>query len=294
MKKLDLLNNAIQYIENNLCSDLEIDEIAKTSYTSRYHFQRMFHVVTGFTLTQYIRNRRLTLAAEEVGTTDLKIIDIALKYGYESPDAFSKAFQRLHGVTPLDLRKGDVKIKAFPKLVLQIAINGETELTYRMVKEEGKKVFGIDFVTSTLNDACYKEVPEFCNKIWEDGTHYEINQLLGYPRMNLLNGYYYDFKEDGSMRYMMGWEVPKEDIHHEFKTLEIPACTWVIFESRGKMPQGLAIADLWRRIYVEWFPSSSFEQMEGPCVEKHFWEDDKFIGYSCEVGIPVKRKMEVI
>lgn len=290
MKKIDLLNNVIEYIENNLDSDLDINEIAKIAYTSRYHFQRMFSVVTGFTITEYIRNRRLTLAAEELASTELKVVDIAVKYGYKSSDAFSKAFRRLHGITPVELKKGGVKFKAFPKLVLQIKINGETELTYKIVEEKAIKVFGVNFVTSTRRDECYKEIPEFCNKIWEDGTHLKINQILGYSEMNLLNGYYYDFKEDGSITYMMGWEVPIEDMAQEFKILDIPACTWVVFEDRGKMPNGLAVGDLWRRIYAEWFPSSGFEQVEGPCIEKHFWEDNKFINYICEIWIPVKRK----
>ncbi|SFB42628.1 helix-turn-helix domain-containing protein [Clostridium frigidicarnis] len=97
MEIIKCLNNAIDYIENNLDSNLNIDEISKAAFTSRYHFQRVFHALTGFTLTEYIRNRRLTLAAEAILSKDLKIVDIALKYGYESPDAFTKAFQRLHG-----------------------------------------------------------------------------------------------------------------------------------------------------------------------------------------------------
>lgn len=290
MKKIDSLNNAIDYIEKNLDSTLEVDKIAKVAYTSRYHFQRMFHVVTGYTLAEYIRNRRLTLAAEELASTDWKVVDIAIKYGYENPDAFSKAFRRLHGITPLESKRGNVKLKAFPKLILKIAINGESELNYRIVDQEGIRVFGAGFVTSTLEGACYKEIPDFCNRIWEDGTHDNINSIIGYPKAHLLNGYYYDFKDDGSLSYMMGWEVPKKGSPDGFDTLDIQSCMWVVFESKGRMPQGLAIGDLWRSIYVEWFPSSGFEQVEGPCIEKHFWNDDELIDYTCEVWIPVKRK----
>jgi len=284
------LNNAIIYIENNLDSSLNIDEIAKVAFISRYHFQRMFHALTGFTLMEYIRNRRLTLAAEEFYSKDSKIIDIAFKYGYESPDAFTRAFQRLHGITPSALKKGNIRFKAFPKLSFQISIKGECEMIYRIVKKDGYKVFGIDFLTTTVEDACYKEIPEFCDKIWEDGTHYKINQILGYPRMHMLHGIHYDMKEDGSRRYMMGWEVPKKDISEEFKIVDIPECTWAVFEDRGEMPQKLVASDVWRRIYSEWFPSSGFEQTEGPCMEKYFWVDDLYYKYICEVWIPVKRK----
>lgn len=288
---INMVNNAIEYIELNLSEELSIDEIAKVAFTSRYHFQRMFHALTGFTVTEYIRNRRLTMAAEELISKDCKVIDVAYKYGYESSDAFTKAFQRLHGTTPSALRKGEVKIKSFPKLSFQISIKGGSEMIYRIVEKGKFKVFGVDFLTTTVNDACYKEIPEFCDRIWEDGTHYKINELLGYPRMHMLDGIHYDFQEDGNRRFLMGWEVPNnKSIPKEYTMLDIEAHTWVVFEDKGKLPDKLLVEDVWRRIYSEWFPSSAFEQVEGPCLEKHYWNDDKYESYTCEVWIPVKRK----
>lgn len=284
------INNAIEYIEDNLGSNISIDEIAKVAFTSRYHFQRMFHALTGVTLTEYIRNRRLTLAGEELSSKDVKIIDVAAKYGYESPDAFTKAFQRLHGSTPSMIKKGNTRLKSFPKLSFQISIKGECEINYRIVKQDEFKFFGVDFLTTLIDNALYKEIPEFCDKIWEDGTHLKINEFLGYSKMNMLYGIHYDFKEDGSRRYMMGWKVPDKDIPNEYKIVNIPSCTWAVFDGRGDNLNTLAIADLWRLIYSEWFPSSGFEQIEGPCIEKYFWDDDQYINYSCELWIPVKRK----
>lgn len=284
------INNAIEYIEDNLGSNISIDEIAKVAFTSRYHFQRMFHALTGVTLTEYIRNRRLTLAGEELSSKDVKIIDVAAKYGYESPDAFTKAFQRLHGSTPSMIKKGNTRLKSFPKLSFQISIKGECEINYRIVKQDEFKFFGVDFLTTLIDNALYKEIPEFCDKIWEDGTHLKINEFLGYSKMNMLYGIHYDFKEDGSRKYMMGWKVPDKDIPNEYKIVNIPSCTWAVFDGRGDNLNTLAIADLWRLIYSEWFPSSGFEQIEGPCIEKYFWDDDQYINYSCELWIPVKRK----
>ncbi len=268
------INNAIEYIEDNLGSNISIDEIAKVAFTSRYHFQRMFHALTGVTLTEYIRNRRLTLAGEELSSKDVKIIDVAAKYGYESPDAFTKAFQRLHGSTPSMIKKGNARLKSFPKLSFQISIKGECEINYRIVKQDEFKFFGVDFLTTLIDNALYKEIPEFCDKIWEDGTHLKINEFLGYSKMNILYGIHYDFKEDGSRKYMMGWKVPDKDIPNEYKIVNIPSCTWAVFDGRGDNLNTLAIADLWRLIYSEWFPSSGFEQIEGPCIEKYFWDDD--------------------
>lgn len=287
-----LLNNTLEYIERNLCTTLNIDDISKVACSSRYHFQRVFHALTGFTVTQYIKNRRLTLAAEELAATDKRIIDISFKYGYESPEAFSKAFKRMHGISPSALKRLNGKIKAFPKISFQVSIKGECEIIYRIVKKEEFKVFGAEFITTKVNDAAYREIPEFISKIFEDGTHNRINRVLGNPKGSLLDGFHYDFKEDGTRKYMMGYEMPKAEISDEFMILQVPKRTWAVFEGHGTMPDNLIIHDIWRRIYSEWFPSSGFEQVEGPCIEKNFWNDEKQSGYRCEVWIPVKKSIK--
>lgn len=133
LETINYLNHAIEYIENKLDSEIEIDDIAKVAFTSRYHFQRLFHAFTGFTLSEYIRNRRLTLAGEELSSKDAKVIEVAIKYGYVSADAFTKAFLRLHGVTPSKIKNGNVKLKSFPKLSLQISIIGKCDMDYRVL-----------------------------------------------------------------------------------------------------------------------------------------------------------------
>lgn len=285
-----LLNNTLEYIERNLDVSLNIDDISKVACLSRYHFQRIFHVLTGFTVTQYIRNRRLTLAAEELITTDKRVTDIALKYGYESPEAFTKAFKRLHGISPSALKKLNGKIKAFPKISFTISIKGECEIIYRIVEKEDFKVFGSEFVTTKVNGAAYREIPEFINKSFENGTHDRLNQILGNPKGSLLNGFHYDFKEDGTRKYMMGYEMVKAESSDEFTVIQVPKLTWAVFEGSGTMPNNFIIQDIWRRIYSEWFHPSGFEQVEGPCIEKNFWNDDEQSGYRCEVWIPVRRK----
>ena len=293
MRKLGtitLLNDTLEYIERNLDAVLNIDDISKVACLSRYHFQRVFYALTGFTVTQYIRNRRLTLAAEELVATDKRVIDIALKYGYENPEAFTKAFKRLHGISPSALKKLNGKVKAFTKISFQISIKGECEIIYRIVEKGDFKVFGAEFVTTAVNDAAYEAIPKFINKIFENGTHDRINELLGNPKGTLLNGFHYGFEEDGTRKYIMGAEQFEEDIPDEFTILEVPKLTWAVFEGNGAVPNNLIIQDIWRRIYSEWFPSSGFEQAEGPCIEKNFWNDEKQSGYRCEVWIPIRRK----
>ncbi|RXZ79369.1 AraC family transcriptional regulator [Paenibacillaceae bacterium] len=292
METIRLLRQAIDYIEDQLHTALQIDDIAKVALSSKYHFQRMFHALTGFTVTEYVRNRRLTLAAEELAGTDSKVISVALKYGYESPEAFAKAFQRMHGVTPSAAKKMDVKLKAFPRISFQIHIKGESEMNYRIVEETGYKVIGSNIV---IQKDASKEVPEFVERIWKDGTHDRINEAVGKPAGTLLFGYYYDFAEDGTKRYLMGNELPEGDIIQAgLTTIDIPDQVYAVFEGKEKITEdieiGLEIKNVWHRIYSEWFPSMSFEQVEGPCIEKYYWVDEQQIDSVCEVWIPVKRK----
>ncbi|OPA73760.1 AraC family transcriptional regulator [Paenibacillus selenitireducens] len=287
-----LMRQAIDYIEDHLEDVIQIDDVAKEALSSRYHFQRMFHALTGFTVTEYIRNRRLTLAAEELVGTDMKVIDVALKYGYESPEAFTKAFQRLHGVTPLAAKKMNVKLKAFSRISFQIQIKGEVAMNYRIAEEQASIVIGKDVV---IKYDAFQEIPAFVERIWKDGTHDRINEATGRPAGTLLYGYYFDFSEDGTKRYLMGTAVSEEgNIPTEFTVLHVPTQTYAVFESKEKMTEdieiGLEIQNVWKRIYSEWFPSSNFEQVEGPCIEKYYWVDEHQVDSICEVWVPVKRK----
>lgn len=292
MEALRLLQQAIDYVEDNLQSSIQVEDIAKAAMSSKYHFQRMFHALTGFTATEYLRNRRLTLAAEELAGTDIKVIEVALKYGYESPESFSKAFQRLHDVTPLAAKKKNVKLKSFPRISFQVQIKGEVEMNYRIVEEEALTVVGKDVM---IKSDPYKEIPAFVEEIWKNGTIARINEAVGKNGNALLNGYHYDFNEDGTKRYLFGTDLPKGNtVPPEFAILSIPAQTYAVFDSHEKVPEteeiGLEVLNVWRRIYSEWFPSSNFEQVEGPCLEKYYWMDESETESTCEVWIPVRRK----
>lgn len=295
VEALRLLRQAIDYIEDHLTTKIEIDDIAKVALISKYHFQRMFHALTGFTVTEYIRNRRLTLAAEELAGTDSKVIDVALKYGYESPEAFTKAFQRLHGVTPSNARKTNVKLKAFPKITFQIQIKGESEMNYRIVEEPASIVVGKHV---QIKKDPYKEIPEFVEALWTDGTHDRINEAIGNPLETLLYGYHYDFDEEGNKCYLMGAAIPEgSQVPTGLTVLTIPPLTYAVFEGTDKMTDDVVIStgiqNVWRRIYSEWFPTVNFEQAEGPCIEKYYWVDDNKIDSVCEVWVPVKRKEQL-
>lgn len=292
MEALRLLRQAIDYIEDHLQSTIEVEEVARAAMSSKYHFQRTFHALTGFTVTEYVRNRRLTLAAEELARGDRKVIDVALKYGYESPEAFAKAFQRLHDVTPLVAKKGNVKLKSFPRISFQIQIKGEVEMNYRIAEGKASTVVGKAVV---ITRDPYTEIPAFVEDIWTNGTHDRINATAGRPAGSLLSGYHYDFSEDGMRHYLMGTDLREgQTVPDDLTVLHVPDQSYAVFDDREVFPNDVetetGIQKVWKRIYSEWFPSSSFEQAEGPCIERYYWTDDTHTESICEVWIPVRKK----
>ncbi|MGI6705797.1 MAG: helix-turn-helix transcriptional regulator [Clostridia bacterium] len=134
MEWLERVNGAIDYIEDNLAGHIDYKTAAQIACCSTYQFQRMFSFITDVSLSEYIRRRRLTLAAFELQHSNMKVVDVAFKYGYDSPEAFTRAFQNLHGVTPSSARDEGVKLKAYPRISFQMSIKGDVEMNYRIEK----------------------------------------------------------------------------------------------------------------------------------------------------------------
>ncbi|RBN36947.1 AraC family transcriptional regulator, partial [Priestia megaterium] len=143
MDLLRNMNRALHYIEENLTNDIDFREVARLALCSEYHFKRMFSFLAGITLSEYIRRRRLTLAAFELKDSNIKVIDVAIKYNYSSPDSFTRAFQNLHGITPSEAKKNGSSLKAFPKMTFQLSIKGGNEMNYRIEEKEAFHIVGI-------------------------------------------------------------------------------------------------------------------------------------------------------
>ncbi|MDR3541523.1 MAG: AraC family transcriptional regulator [Desulfosporosinus sp.] len=179
MEWLDKMNSAIKYIEENLAGDIDIKAVAKIVVCSEYQFQRMFAFITDVPLSEYIRRRRHTLAAFELQRTDAKVIDLALKYGYDSPISFSRAFRKLHGVTPTTVRRIGTKLKAYPPISFHISVKGDVETNYRIEEKQAFSVFGVEEIFSTENDADKSAVPEFWTRNIKNGTVDCIREASG-------------------------------------------------------------------------------------------------------------------
>ncbi|WP_091018993.1 AraC family transcriptional regulator [Paenibacillus amylolyticus] len=284
MDWLDRMNGAMEYIETNLADTISFDEIAQRAFCSTYHFQRMFPFITGVSLSEYIRRRRLTLAAFELQTTSTKVIDVAMKYGYESPEAFARAFKNLHGIMPTSARDTGVSLKAYPRMSFHISIKGDVEMNYRIEQRDSFEMFGVYGIINADQKTAFAEVPQFRIKCDEDGSVDHMNDLLGRFGDTMLHAALYDHTKE-SFKYMICYNVPKGlEIPERFTKLAVPPLTWAVFPE----PQ-CDMQKLWQRIYSEWFPTSEYEQVEGPTFEMYYGMA-RHGNAAGEIWIPVKKK----
>jgi len=290
MDSLKSMNNALAYIEEHLTEEIDYSKISKIAYCSEYHFKRMFSFLSGISLSEYIRRRRLTLAALDLKDKDLRIIDVAVKYGYNSADSFSRAFHSLHGILPSEARSENTQLKAYPRMTFILSIQGGCEMNYRIVEKEAFKLVGFKKRVPVI----FKGVNPEIAKMTELLTPEVIKQLKVISNVeptgiisastNFSEG---RMEERGELDHYIGVATSSDETA-EFDVLKIDACTWAIFESIGPFPETLQ--NVWGRIYSEWFPSSGYEAVEGPEILWNESPDTESPKYRSEIWIPVKKK----
>lgn len=290
MDSLSSFNNALSYIEEHLTEDIDFNQLAKIALSSEYHFKRMFSFLSGISLSEYVRRRRLTLAALELKNSDLKIIDVAVKYGYGSADSFSRAFHIMHGILPSEARNECARIKAYPRMTFQLSIQGGCEMNYRIVEKEPFKLVGFKKRVPIIFNGVNPEIA----KMYELLTPEAIARLKALSNVeptgiisastNFSEG---RMEEKGELDHYIGVATSSNDIDG-FDTLEVTAHTWAVFESIGPFPETLQ--NLWGRIYSEWFPSSGYESVDGPEILWNESKDTSNPKYRSEIWIPVKKK----
>lgn len=280
MDTLENMKQAIDYIESNLDGEIEYARIAQIALCSQYHFQRMFGFLIGVPLSEYIRRRRLTLAAFDLQNGNDKIIDIALKYGYNSPDSFSRAFIAMHGIMPSKARENGISLKAYPRITFSLSLKGVVEMNYRIEQKDSFFVVGIKQRFSHVEG-----LGENIGKMWAETPAETIEQIsgLGDELVAVYSGMY----EDNTTDYYIA-TITEKDCPKTMCKLEIPSLTWAIFEITGPMPT--AMAEIWGRIFSEWFPTSGYEHAEAPEVEWYSKGDLSAADYKSEIWIPVNKK----
>ncbi len=279
------IREAIEFIETNLAEDISAEDVARHVNISPFYFQRGFTLLCGYTIAEYIRNRRLALAAGELAGGSAKVIDIAMKYGYGSPDAFTKAFARFHGVTPVMVQKNQAMMKTFAPLKIKLSLEGGYLMDYRLTKKESFTVMGA--AKSFSYDGAKAVVPEFWKEHYTKGNGkyvcgmfgINIDETMGHDRFEYMIADLYN---------------PVQDVPEGFVTRIIPAFTWAVFPCRGKVSSTLQ--DTNTRIFSEWLPAlKEYEFAAGYCVEMYddagkYPNGTEDENYYCEIWIPVKRK----
>jgi AraC-type DNA-binding domain-containing proteins len=262
MNVLENLNKALDYIEQNLEYEIDEQKLSRLAYCSVYHFKRMFSYLAGISLQEYIRRRRLTLAAFELQSSTAKVIDIAMKYGYHSPDAFTRAFQSQHGITPTEMRISSQSLKAYPPMTFRLSIGGGEPMKFRIENKEAFQVIGITNRVAPINMNEHPGVEQ----VWRSTdleTYAELKSLNNVEPSGILHVNVGEGISRGKQDYDYYLSVAStETCPDKFSCLDIPGMTWVVVEV--KVPWG---PEKWQQIYGEWFPSSGYEQVEGPTIQ---------------------------
>jgi len=277
-------------IEENLDDNINFKEVARLACCSEYHFKRMFSFLAGVSLSEYIRRRRLTLAALELTNSNIRVIDVAIKYGYNSPDAFTRAFQSLHGITPSEAKNMGQLLIAYPRMTFQLSIKGGIEMNYRIVEKEPFRIAGLKKRVPITFNGINPEIAA----MWQSLDMETITKLKSLSDIepygmisasaNFSEG---RMEEKGELDHYIG-VVTTKDCPDTLVQLEVPALTWVVFTAVGPFPETLQ--DIWGRIYSEWFPSSNYELAEGPEI---LWNEHKDVtapNFRSEIWLPIMKK----
>ena len=272
------INDAIEYIEENLTEDVTLADISKAVNLSAFHFQRAFTLLTGMSPAEYLRKRRLSQAGSELTKGDGKVIDIAFRYGYDSPESFSKAFARFHGVSPAQAKKGE-PIQFMSRYTVQITIEGGSIMEYKIEKWEAMDllVHAKEFHAETSE----AEIPKFWDEYYADEEYRKIPGYLGVCAQEKSGG--------DVFKYGIGCKAADVNgIPDGFEVIHIPEYDWAVFKCVGPTPK--AIQEMWERIYKEWLPVSDYELIPDVDLENYLPGDPSSRDYVSEICIPVKKK----
>lgn len=282
MQWIDRMNDAVGYIERHLTDEIDYEQLARLACCSSYHFQRMFAYMAGVGLAEYIRRRKMSLAAADLQLGGAKIIDVAAKYGYQSPTAFNRAFQSVHGVAPSALKSEGVKLKSYPPITFLITIKGAEEMNYRIETSPAFRVVGVSQKMSNVVEENFRDVPLLWQRVSTDGTLQKLAARMSAEPKGVLG--VCGCGEKDQWRYYIA--VASNEPAGEFETCIVPACTWAIFPGSGVCPQ--AIQELEQRIVTQWLPASGFEYADGPDIELYLSPDPQHAEF--EVWVPVKKR----
>ena len=290
MDILTQLNKAIIYIEENIDCDLTLADVSKATVYSKFHFCQLFNYIAGMSLSEYIRKRKLSLAAMELQSSDIKIMDLAVKYGYDSADSFARAFSKQHGVAPSVARRSGITLKIFPTMTFQIKIGGVQGMNWRIEEKDAFKVVGI-YRRFASDDT--DSIAGFWREKMEDGSIQKLCQQVDGGNPMGICGHVNNDAND--FLYMIGLFADDNTDTTGFTTITAPASTWAVFRSEEfkENQYGGEIPKLFDCAFKEWLPSSGYEKIEGSnedIYDMEMYECDGAGRYYEEVWLSVVKK----
>lgn len=283
------IQKAMHYIEEHILEELDYTKIAAQAACSSFYFQRIFGILCGISLSEYIRNRRLTLAGSELSGSEVKVIDVALKYGYESPESFTRAFVKFHGITPSEAKKDGSRLKSYSPLSVQIILKGGRTMDYKIIEKPAFKVVEKVEKHCISDSQQLNTIPEFWGRARRDGTLEKLFEITSDPAY--IFGICYDgnLTDEQSFEYGIGAVYDgSAQVPEGYRITEIPARTWAVFETHGSMPK--AIQQLWHNICAEFFPASEYQPTYEMDVEVYPDGNMTSEDYHSEIWVPVCKK----
>lgn len=259
---LELLNEALDHLEAQLDQELDVAAVARIAAVSQHHFRRMFSALAGMPLPVYVRRRRMTLAGAEVLSGESTLLDIAVRYGYGSGEAFARAFRSVHGVGPGEARRTRATLTSQPRMSFRLVVEGATSLRYRVLEREAFRLVGVmarlPIVREGVNDPAAAHLSGL-----DRGAILKMKELAGSSGIISAFAYHTDSREDGAEAdYWVGAVSHVDTVVHGLHALDVPAGTWALFEQNGPYPA--AVQNLWRDVFSQWFPSNPYLSRPGP------------------------------
>ncbi|WP_431043761.1 AraC family transcriptional regulator [Streptomyces sp. P1-3] len=284
---LERLNQAMEHIECRLDERIEVADLARIAVTSEYHFRRLFSALAGMPLSEYIRRRRLTVAGAEVLAGDRTLLEVAVRYGYTSGEAFARAFRVMHGIGPGEARRSGASLRSQPRLSFRLTVEGRSSMRYRIVEKDEFRVVGRKARVPLVHEGMNPAIADFIRGIGQE-TLQRIQSLSDQEPEGIVgvsDNLDPSRAEGTELDYYHG-VVTRAAVPEDMESLTVPAGTWAVFESSGPFPQ--ALQHLWRDVFTQWFPSNPYRSRPGPEILRTRLSQDAAQA-DAELWIPVER-----
>ncbi|OIK05228.1 AraC family transcriptional regulator [Streptomyces monashensis] len=286
---LDRLNQAMEHIEGHLDQKIEVTALARITVTSEYHFRRLFSSLAGMPLSEYVRRRRLTVAGAEVLAGEPTLLEIAIRYGYTSGEAFARAFRAVHGVGPGEARRTGAALNSQPRLSFRLTVEGNSTMRYRIVEKEAFRVVGRKARVPLIYQGVNPHIAEHIQSISPEtmlriaGLSDQDPQGVVSATVRLSDG----FEEGSELDYYHAVVTTAAELPEDLDVLDCPAGTWAVFENTGPFPQ--ALQQMWADVAAQWIPSNPYEYRPGPEILRTRPAQDDPAQHDAQLWIPVIR-----